>query len=371
MAKVFGIVNNSGNHIWVDGLQSYRPIAAFSFLGRYRIVDFPISNLSNSGIERIQVIAGHKPRSLAEHLSSGRHYNINSKNGKLQLLFAENTSQNDLYNTDIAAFEENFESIKKMHADYVVITPSHMIFTMHFEEMINVHINSGADITLLYHAVENAKTSYLNCDILHLNKQKGVVSIEKNRGILNERNIFMDTYVMKKDLFLEFIQEAKIVSAMYTLPQITNLKCKEMDIRGYEHHGYFAAITDFKSYYDANMSLIEYKNTIQLFNEDWPIYTRTNDSCPTQYYQTAEMKSSVVSNGCKIEGYVEHSIIGRGCTIKKGAIIKNSIILPDTYIGENALLENIVTDKHSKIVHIKEIIASQDHPGYVRRGDVL
>lgn len=371
MAKAFGIVTNSGNHIKVEGLQAYRPIAAFSFLGRYRIVDFPVSNLTNSGIERIQVYAGRKPRSLTEHIGTGRHYNINSKSGKLQLLFAENTSENDIYNTDIAAFEENLESIQKMHEEYVVITPSHMIFTMDFEQMLDDHIASGADITLLYHTVTNAKDAYLNCDTLNLNRQKGIVSINKNRGIENNRNIFMDTYVMKKDLFIELIHEAKIISSMYTLPQITNNECRNLDIRGYEHKGFFAAITDFKSYYEANMSLIEYKNAIQLFDEEWPIYTRTNDSCPTQYYPTAHIKNSVVSNGCKIEGTVEHSIIGRGCTIKKGAVIKNSIILPDTYIGENAVLENIIADKHSKIIHIKEIIASPEHPGYVRRGDTL
>ena len=371
MAKAFGIVNTSGNHIWVEGLQTYRPIASFSFLGRYRIVDFPISNLSNSGIERVQVYVGRKPRSLAEHIGSGRHYNINSKSGKLQLLFAENTSENDIYNTDIAAFEENIESIQKVHANYVVITPSHMIFTMDFNKMIDAHIDSGADITLLYHSVDNAKEAYLNCDILNLNRQKGVTSIEKNRGSASERHIFMDTYVMRKELFIDLIKKARSISSMYTLPQIVNIECSELDIRGYAHKGYFAAITDFKSYYEANMSLIDYKNAIKLFDEEWPIYTRTNDSCPTQYYGTASIKGSVVSNGCKIEGAVDHSILGRGCTIKKGAVVKNSVLLPDTYIGEDAIIENVVVDKHSKIIHVKEIVASPEHPGYVRRGDTL
>lgn len=371
MSIAFGIVNTSGNHIWVEGLQAYRPIAAFSFLGRYRIVDFPISNMSNSGIERIQVYAGRKPRSLTEHVGTGRHYNINSKRGKLQILFSENHAGNDIYNTDIAAFEENIESIQKMHSPYVVISPSHMIFKMNFNELIQAHISTGADITLLYHSVENAKEAFLNCDVLNLNRQKGVLSIQKNRGIENVRNIFMDTYVMKKELFIELIQKAKAISSMYTLSQIINAQCDELDIRGYAHRGYFAAITNFKSYYDANMSLIKYQNAIQLFNEEWPIYTRTNDSSPTQYFENASVKNSVVSNGCLVEGTVENSIIGRGCTIQKGAVIKNSILLPDTFISENAIIENQVVDKHSKVIHVKELIASPQHPGYVKRGDIV
>ena len=92
MAKAFGIVNSSGNHIWVEGMQDYRPIGAFSFLGRYRVVDFPLSNMSNSGIDRIQVYIRRKPRSMTEHIGTGRHYNINSKRGKVQILFSENQS---------------------------------------------------------------------------------------------------------------------------------------------------------------------------------------------------------------------------------------------------------------------------------------
>ena len=199
MAKAFGIVNTAGNHIWVEGMQDYRPIGAFSFLGRYRVVDFPISNMSNSGIDRIQVFAGNNPRSLIEHLGSGRHYNINSKRGKVQMLFADSQSKNDIYNTDIAAFWENMYSIEKMKEEYVVIAPSYMIYTMDFNTLLHSHVESGADITLLYHSVSNANHNYLNCDFLTLNRQSGVLAIAKNRGNEAERDIFMDTYVMKKE----------------------------------------------------------------------------------------------------------------------------------------------------------------------------
>lgn len=371
MASAFGIVNSSGNHIWVEGLQDHRPIGAFSFLGRYRIVDFPISNLSNSGIDRIQVYVKRKPRSITEHIGTGRHYNINSKRGKVQILFSENQSENSIYNTDVAAFIENIESIEKMHEEYVVITPNHLVFTQDFDKLLDTHIESGADISLLYHSVDNAKESFLNSDVLNLNKQKGVLSIEKNRGTAKSKNIFMDTYVMKKELFIELIKNAYKLSSMYTLAQIVSRACDDIDIRGIAHRGYFAAITSLQNYYEANMSLIDYKAATNLFDEEWPIYTRTNDSAPTQYHEGSSVKKSVVSNGCIIDGTVENSIIGRGCTIEKGAVVKNSIILPDTIVGKDVYIENFVVDKHSKIVHGNQIAAEAEKVGYVKRGDRL
>ncbi len=371
MAKAFGIVNTSGNHIWVEGMQDFRPIGAFSFLGRYRIVDFPLSNLSNSGIDRIQVYAGANPRSLIEHVGSGRHYNINSKKGKVQMLFAESQSKNDIYNTDIAAFWSNLDSIQKMKEEYVVIVPNHMVYVMDFDKLLKEHVRSEADITVLYHSVDNANTDFLNCSFLTLNRQSGVLSLATNRGSEAVRDISLDTYVMKKNLFIELIQKAKALSSMYTLAQIINIECGELDVRGYKHEGYFAAITNFKSYYASNMQLIDYEATKDLFDEEWPIYTRTNDSCPTQYCETADVKESVVSNGCIIEGTIENSIVGRGCVIRKGAVIKNSIVLPDSYIEEGIRVENHVVGKHSKLIHCKELIADAKTPGYVRRGDTL
>ena len=119
------------------------------------------------------------------------------------------------------------------------------------------------------------------------------------------------------------------------------------------------------------MDLIDIKNAETLFNEEWPVYTRTNNSSPTRYYNTADIRTSVVSNGCQIEGTVENSIIGRGCIIKKGAVVKNSVVLAGAVIGENVHVENYVVDKRAKITHVKEVVASPDQPGYIKREDTL
>lgn len=369
MNKALGIVSFSRSHIHVEGLQDYRPIGAFSFLGRYRVIDFPLSNMSNSGIEYIQIYANKQPRSLVEHVGTGRHYNINSKRGDLHMLFSEMNIANPIYDTDIAAYVNNMQYIERAHQPYVIIAPSYMVYTMDYSELLQTHVESEADITLVYHSVDNARENYLTCDALNLNKQKGVLSIERNRGTTKNKNIFMDTYVMKKELFIELIEKAQKTSSMYTLPQIVNMQCEELDIRGVAHRGFFASITDFKSYYDANLSLIDAKTRGTLFDEEWPIYTRTNDSSPTHYFEGASVKTSIVSNGCMIEGSVENSIIGRGCIIKKGSVIKNSVILPGATIGKDVHVENQVVDKYAKITHVKEIIGKPENPGYIKRED--
>ena len=277
----------------------------------------------------------------------------------------------DIYNTDIAAYIENLDVIERVPQEYVVIAPSYMVYTADYSELLQTHIDSGADITLMYHSVDTAKDEFLSCYTLDINKQKGVDSIQPNRGNAKNKNIFMDTYVMKKDLFLDLVTKAHKMSAMYSLVDIIDEECHDLDVRAVPHRGFFASITDFKSYYDANMSLIDLKNATNLFVNDWPIYTRTNDSCPTQYFDGSSVKSSVVSNGCLIEGTIENSVIGRGCIIKEGAVVKNCVISSDIVIGKGVHVENVVVDKHAKLIRGKRVIASPEKPGYIKRGDTL
>ncbi len=369
MARTLGIIQFTNSHIRVEGMSEHRPIAAISILGRYRVIDFMMSNLSNSGIDRIQVYAGEKPRSLVEHLGTGRHYNINSKNGGIQVLFPEPVPEN--YNTNVTAFAQNMDELEEHSNDYVVIAPSYMIFAQDFAELRKTHIESGADVSVLYHSVSNAKEAFLGCNVVSLDSDKKVTGMSKNRGKVKNCSIGMDTYFMKKELFIELIREAQKVSSMYTFSQILDEKCEELNIRGVQHRGYFAAITNLKSFYDANMELLDRKTAQSLFNPDWPIYTRTNNSCPTQYLADADVRGALVSNGCIIDGTVENSIIGRGCVIGKDAVIKNSVISAGCRIGKGVHIEGQVVDKYATITKVKEIISDPSAPGYVKRKDVI
>lgn len=371
MKKTLGIITFAQSHINVEGLLENRPIGAFSFLGRYRVIDFPISNFSNSGIDQIHAYLNKNPRSLTEHIGHGRQYNINSKRGQLRLLYVDNSKANDLYNTNINAYRDNIEFIEEANAEYVVITPAYMVFTQDFDELLAKHEESGADITLLYQAVKDAKDNYLSCDVLDFNKQKGVLSITRNPGTKDEADVFMDTFVMKKSLLIDIINKAAETSAIYTITDMMNVLANDLDIRGVEHEGYFASITDFKSYYDANIKLADLEVAETLISEDWPIYTMTSDSAPTQYFKGAQVKYSAIANGCKISGKVDHSIIARGVTIGAGAVVKNCVVCPDVVIGEGVHVENMVIDRNAKCINAKEIIAPEGKPGFVNKFDIV
>ena len=230
-------------------LRTKCPIEPFSFLGRYsygRLPDF--RNLGATAALTVFQVHERETKNSGFHIGTDV-ININHKDGRLQVLFTDSDQRNNIYNTDIASYYENMECIEEMHHPYVVITPDYMVYTADFSKLIEQHIQSEADITLLYHAVDNAKDAYLNCNILNLNKQKGVLSIEPNHGNAKNRNIFMDTYIMKKDLFIELIRKAKAISSAFTLADIINELHNELDVRGVSHRGFFKPITDFQSYY--------------------------------------------------------------------------------------------------------------------------
>ena len=126
---------------------------------------------------------------------------------------------------------------------------------------------------------------------------------------------------------------------------------------------------DEQAYYDANMEIKNEKEMLKLINDDWPIYTMTNDSCPTLYKKGAKVTGSIVANGCQIEGTVINSVIGRNVVIKEGAVVKDSVILPDTLIDKNVTLENGVVDRLSIVTHIKDLKGTKEEPIYIKRGD--
>ena len=258
-----------------------------------------------------------------------------------------------------------------MPQDYVVVAPSYMVYKQDYQQLLNAHVESGADITLLYHKVDQAKEYYRACNVVTLNKQKGVESLERNMGTAKEKNISMDTYVMSKEIFIDLVKKAKKESSAYSLADMIAIACDTLDVRGYQHKGFFAAITSLDDYYRANMELLEYSTAMDFFKTDWPFYTKTTDACPTQYFHGASVTHSMVCNAGLIEGTVENSIIGRNVHIGKGAVIKNSIILSYTDIGDGAHIENAVVDKWVKVNKIKRIISENLTPAYVKRNDVL
>ncbi len=367
--KILGIINFEGDTAAVDGLGKHRPVPAIAFLGRYRIIDFVLSNMTNSGIERVQVYCKEKPRNLIEHLGNGTHYNINSKRGKLRILYGEKEFASPVYNTDVANFNLNMQYIEENSAEYVVVAPSYFIYSLDFAKVVEEHEASGADVTVLYTDTKAAKDQFLACDLLTMDGQGRVTAIEANRGRQENASVSMECYVLTKDLFIEMVKDAADVSSLYWFKDILRDSVSSKKILGYGIEGYVACINTLKDYFRVSMELRDRTAAEGLFKPGWPIYTHTNDSQPSKYTETSRVTGSVVANGCVIEGTVRDSIISRGVTIGKGAVVTNCIILPGASIAENAKLDHVVVDKYAKVHIVKELIGTADNPVYVNRRD--
>lgn len=368
MAKALGIITFAGDAASCLELERYRSVGAFSFLGRYRVIDFPISNMSNSGINQIHIHVRKKPRSLMNHIGSGRHFNINAKHGKIEVLFGEQQYQSQLFYTDIASYYDNIEELENSQLPYVIITTGNVIARIDYNKLLKAHIEQGNDITVAYKYSDHAKEKYLNCDTLALSKDKQVTQIGINHGIYKARNISLSTYVLSRELFISLIQEARTTSALYWFRDILNDKVNRLDIKGYLCRGPVYIINSLDSYYYANMDLLNLEKVVDLFKEDWPIYTRTNDSVPAMYTEDAVVKKSVVSNGAEISGTVINSVIGRGCIIEEGAVVKNSLLLPGSVVKKNVSVDYVVIDRKATIGKVKELIGTKDNLIYIDRG---
>ncbi len=368
MVKALGIINIEPYYVKVEGVEEHRPISASSILGRYRVIDFILSNMTNSGIYNIDVQVKNRPRSTVQHIH-GTNYNINTKKGNIRILYGEKPVVNEIYNTDIMALSSNMEFFEESSAPYVVMAPSHFIYVQDFRKMLEHHIKSGDDITVLYQNVSNANESFLMCDTLEINKNKRVVKMDKNRGKHKHEKISLETYIMSKDVFKRLVDSAKVVSSLYYFSDILADSLKTMKIGTYCHNGFAACLSTLKAYYKASMDIKRERELHKMINDDWPIYTATNDTCPTLYVQGSKINNSIVGNGCIIEGSVSNCVIGRNVVIKKGAVVKDCVIMPDSLINKNVKMEKCVVDRLAIITHIKELKGTNEEPLYIGRGD--
>jgi glucose-1-phosphate adenylyltransferase len=367
--RALGIINFENSNANVEGLSDYRPVPAMAFMGRYRVIDFVLSNMTNSGISNVQVYLKEKPRNLIEHLGDGAHYNINSKRGKLRVLYGEKTFTSSVYNHDVANFMLNMQYIEEDDNPYVIMAPSYFVYSLDYSTVLQQHIESHADVTVLYYNTLNAKEEFLGCDTLTMDKDKRVTEMHLNRGKKKNDSISLECYVLSKKLFIELVKKAAATSSLYWFKDILRDSIDELDIRGYGIKGFVGCINSLPEYFRLSMSLRDRSVATGLFKPGWPIYTQTNDSAPSLFTEGSSVKGSVIANGCIIEGTVKNSIISRNVTIRKGAVVKDSIILPGSYIGENAKLDHVLVDKYAIVHHVKELKGTNEAPVYVKRRD--
>ena len=350
----------------LGGLTQHRSYGSVTMLGRYALIDFTLSNFSNSGIDSVATLVPEFPNSVHTHIRSGSTWTANMKTGFQYISHNDTPNLPKIYNTDIKNILFNIIFFKSIRFDTVVIAPSHYLSSMDFRPIIDAHEESGNDCTMVYIDVFDGTKSFPKAKVVTLNADGTVKNFRNNTQRNDSVKVSLDTFVMSKDLFFKILKEAPNINETFTFQKMLSFLNSEGEIKigSYKFEHYVTPITSIEEYMNNSFSLLKYENRRKLFRTGWPIYTTTHDTPPAKYGNTANVKDSIISNGCRIDGKVEHSILSRNVVVEKGCTVTDSIIFTDSIITNKAKVRYIVTAKMTQID--KNISGESDEPLFVK-----
>lgn len=346
-----------------------RPDYMLPFGGRYRIIDFALSNLANYDINRVILYAGDKLRSALDHVGNGKSWELNRRNGGLMinpvgLDGKGKKSEIETYYDTIVYFQEH-------DFEYVYIKNPMYIIKEDISDALEEAKDKNLDCLILSNKVVDKDGEYLNQSIINSNDEGKPVGVGVNLGITDTVDLFLGSLLMKKESFLKVLRHAlqenvsnSLLSAIFAYPGNLNIDFYRQDKE-------FEIIKDFNSFYEVNMRLLNKETFDKLFYEDGLVYTKSKDEPSTSYTKNSNVKNSLIANGGIIEGEVENSIIFRGAKIGKGAIIRNSIIFQDSVIGDGAILNFVITDKGTEIGHDVRLFGNRANPYVTSKNESL
>lgn len=371
MARVIGIVDLH-NEPSLGELTANRPLGTVTFLGRYGLIDFALSNLSNSGINIIPILVDSGIGYLRSHIRDGNIWINNTKVGFIRLIMNEKMVNNPIFNTDVNNIIENKGIFDEINCDYVIVTNAHFLYSFDFNYLIHAIQHNNADIMMLYSPRNDADKDYLNAYSLKLDGNR-VVDIKRHNGMTKFADISLGTYIFKARVLQEMIKNSHDISALYSLRDLVNyaVRNRTYNVQGYKFDGYVAPVLSFESYVKQSFKLLDYETRRKLFLPDWPIYTTSHNTPPALYLENAEVKNSFIANGSIIDGKVENSILSRDVIVEKGAEVKNSIIFTHTRIGEKVKLTYVVSDKRVVVRETKSLKGSKEEMIAIPQGAKL
>jgi len=369
--RAVGVVFSNIHDQNVPELVTNRTVGSIPFGGRYRLIDFALSNMVNSNIYTVGVITKRNYQSLMDHVGSGKDWDLARKDGGLMFLppFGD-IGSDSLYTSRLEALKGISNFINRADEDYVVMTDCDSICRVNYEEVIDEHIASNADITMIYvkHKAKDAVEKHVNT--LRMDDSGRITSIKYIPELDGNANLFINMYVMKRSLLANLIKDSISRNKHHFIDDVISKNLRSYKVRGFEHKGYFARISSLQAYYNHSMELLNDKNRDELFG-DRSVFTKIRDSAPTKFGYNSVVKNSMIADGCIIEGEVENSILFRGCKVARGTKVKNCILMQNTNVGENASLNCIITDKNVVISDRLTLSGSENHSFYIPKGTLV
>ena len=369
--RAVGIIFSNIHDNNVPELARIRTLGSIPFGGRYRLIDFPLSNMVNSGIDTVGIIAKSNYQSLMDNVGSGKDWDLARKDGGVIILPPYgDTESSSLYTSRLEALKGITNFLFRADEEYVVMTDCDTVCRINFNEVIENHIRNHADITLVYKSLKKGTYSEKNATTFDILGNR-IVGVKYNERIEDGiSNVFTNVFVMKKSLLQNIVMDSISHGKRHFMSDVIASNLDSMKIIGYEHKGFFAGITSLQAYYDSSMSLLNKDVRNEIFG-DRSVFTKIRDSAPTKYGNSAIVKNSMIADGCIIEGEVENSIIFRNVKVARGAVVKNSIIMQNTVLGENSTLNCIIADKNVVIKDKKVLSGSENHPFYIGKGIMI
>lgn len=348
-----------------------RAMASIPFGGRYRMIDFALSSMTNSGINNVSVIVRKNYHSLMDHLGAGREWDLARRRGGLNIWppFADKSIK--LYNSRVEAIVSIIHFLEYQKESYVVLSDTNLAVNVDYKEILAEHQKSGADITMLYYKTEIPSGRRNDNCTVSMDENGRVNQFYFNDYRPGIQNLNMNIYVMERTTLIRLIKDAASRGLINFEREVLGMHVNELDIRALEFKGYVAHICNMKSYFDENMKLIEEKNLDALFTKNNPIYTKLRDDNPTRYLPGSKVVNSLVADGCRIEGTVENCVLFRGVVVEKGAVVKNCVLMQDTVVQADANLSCVVTDKNVTVTANKSLSGTDSYPFYVAKRHVV
>lgn len=368
MGNVLGLVFANMHDTTLGDMTKNRTMGSVMFGGRYRLIDFPLSNMVNSGISEVGVITKSNYQSLLDHLGSAREWDLARKKGGLYILPPFGNVESTLYRGRIEALYGAMSFIKHSRAKYVILSDCDVVTNIDYKPIVAAHIESGADITAVAHTGVYSSDDIKTSTVFNVDADKNVTSVLINPDISGTCTTSLNVFVMSMDFLIETVNDAMARGNVSFERNILQEKCRELKIKIYEYDNYFSKLNSPESYFKSNMALLEPENARKLFVPKRSIYTKVSDNAPVKYDLDSKVSNSLIADGCIIEGEVENSVLFRGVKVGKGVKVKNCILMQGTVVGDNAELSYLITDKNVSICENHILTSSPQYPMYVGKG---
>jgi len=371
--NAFGLIVTGDRTTRLKDLTLSRSTAAVPFGGRYRAIDFILSNLVNAGITSVGLTTEKNYHSLMDHLGSGKEWDLHRKREGLFILPPFMTKDNaGVFRGAVDAIRSVIGYVRRTSDDYVILSWARNVMNVDLVPMMEQHIATGADVTILYAEDGSLRPEEQSQDLRLIMDEKGrVVEMELDAYRPRSANRSCDVMILKKEL-LEYLVEEAFARGEYDFHRdILLKKCRTLNIMGYKFDGFIARLESIENYFAGNMALLNPDVQADLFNPRHPIYTKVKDEVAARYSVSAQVKNSLVADGCIIEGQVENCVLFRGVHVKPGARVFNSIIMQGSELGENTLLDHVILDKGVKILPGRSLQGYDSFPIVIRKNQTV